>query len=120
MLAVLLQHDDPAALGEVSWLAGRDVVYWADIATRSLAELDALRAVFPQARSLLMDRDTFEQHRDRWEVDPAPHDRPLHRLDPAEQALYRDLTTGRYGTAPRLLQDRVRFGYATKALRALL
>lgn len=53
-------------VGRLPWLGGVDVVYWGDIDTHGFAILDRLRAWLPATRSVLMDRVTLLQHRDRW------------------------------------------------------
>ena len=50
-------------LSEVSWLHRREVHYWGDIDTYGFHILDRLRALFPAARSFLMDRETLLEHR---------------------------------------------------------
>ena len=49
-------------LSEVSWLHRREVHYWGDIDTYGFHILDRLRALFPAARSFLMDRETLLEH----------------------------------------------------------
>ena len=65
-----------------------DVRYWGDIDTHGFAILDRLRAWLPQARSVLMDRETLLAHRDRWVSEDRPARSTLTRLTPAERDLY--------------------------------
>ncbi len=60
-------------LSYVAWLGGREIHYWGDIDTHGFAMLDRLRARFPQAKSLLMDRETLIVHRNLWGREGAPH-----------------------------------------------
>lgn len=46
-------------LAGAPWLRAMMIYYWGDIDTRGFAILDQLRSRFPQACSLLMDRDTL-------------------------------------------------------------
>ena len=43
----------------LSWLNETQVVYWGDLDTEGFEILSSLRAVFPHARSFLMDPDTL-------------------------------------------------------------
>jgi len=97
------------ALAQARWLSGCELHYWGDIDTHGFAILDALRARFPHARSLLMDRETLFAHDMHWtdEPDPVHHDLP--RLNDAERALYDDLRHDRI--APRLRLEQERVGY---------
>ena len=106
-------------LGEVRWLADREIHYWGDIDTHGLAILDRLRAVFPQARSLLMDAATLVAHEPLWGREDAPHQGDLERLTEAERALYAGLCDNRFGDRVRLEQERIPFGWLQLALAGL-
>jgi hypothetical protein len=97
-------------------LPALDVAYWGDIDTHGFAILNRLRHHVPQARSILMDRPTLLAHRDQWVREPAPTTAALDLLDPAEQALYRDLVTAEFGAAIRLEQERISFAAIEQAL----
>jgi hypothetical protein len=107
-------------LAQVPWLKDRSLVYWGDIDTHGFAILDSLRAYFPSARSLLMDRETLLAHQPLWVDEPDPCDRDLPRLTAPEAALYEDLRTHRLGKRVRLEQERISFGYLERALAHLL
>jgi hypothetical protein len=108
-----------ATLARAHWLARCSLHYWGDIDTHGLAILDQLRSHFPQTRSLLMDEQTLDAHRDHWgeEADPVRHELP--RLDAAEQALFRRLLSNGQGPALRLEQERVGYEWLRSALRRL-
>jgi hypothetical protein len=53
-------------LAPLTWLADRDLLYWGDIDTHGFAIVNRLRAAFPAARSVLMDRATLMRHRSQW------------------------------------------------------
>jgi hypothetical protein len=93
--------------GSLPWLRETDVHYWGDLDTHGFAILDRLRAWLPEARSVLMGRDTLLAHRDRWVVEERPTRARLTRLDEAERALYDDLVTDRLGDRVRLEQERI-------------
>lgn len=106
-------------LESLAWLPALDVVYWGDIDTHGFAILNRLRHHVPHARSILMDRATLLAHRDQWVAEPTPTTAALNLLDPAEQALYRDLVTRELGPAVRLEQERISFAAIEQALAAL-
>ncbi len=106
-------------LSGAEWLKDRGIHYWGDIDTHGFVMLDWLRAMFPTARSLMMDRETLIAHRSLWVQETAPHDGPLARLTDAERALFEDLQFDRIGEKVRLEQERISFGHLRQALLAL-
>lgn len=94
-------------VGRLPWLANADVLYWGDIDTHGFAILDRLRAWLPQARSVLMDRQTLLAHRERWTTDDRPASSSLRRLTMNEQDLYADLVGDALGLKVRLEQERI-------------
>lgn len=115
-LAILGGGYAASALGAVPWLADRELVYWGDIDTHGFAILDRLRAVFPQVRSMLMDRSTLLANRPHWGREASPVNAVLPALTPAESALYADLVADAFGPAVRLEQERIRFSRVEQAL----
>lgn len=103
-------------LAQARWLDDKDIVYWGDIDTHGFAILDQLRAGFPSARSLMMDRETMLRHKAFWGKEDHPTDRDLLRLRPEEAVLYDDLRFNRLGTDVRLEQERIGFRWLGKAL----
>lgn len=93
--------------GSLPWLRAADVLYWGDLDTHGFAILNQLRAWLPQTRSLLMDRDTLLNHRDRWVRESSPTAADLSRLTTDEAALYADLVSDRFGDHIRLEQERI-------------
>lgn len=108
-------------LGRLPWLHRAELFYWGDLDTHGFAMLDRFRESFPHARSLLMDHPTLLAHRGAWTQEGADQrcDRRLERLTPEENALYEDLRADRLGAAVRLEQERIAFGWLTRALSAL-
>ncbi len=104
------------ALAQATWLGDKAIFYWGDIDTHGFAILDQLRSPFPQALSLLMDRDTLMAHRSLWVQEDTPVQRELTRLYPDEAALYDDLRRNRIGPALRLEQERISFAMVQAAL----
>lgn len=103
-------------VGRLPWLSDVPVHYWGDIDTHGFAILDRLRAWLPHTRSVLMDRETLLEHRDRWVSEPRPASSTLTRLSAPEHDLYVDLVTDRLGERVRLEQELVDWGWATREL----
>jgi hypothetical protein len=108
-VAVLGEGYAVSRLSSLTWLGERDLVYWGDLDTHGFVMLDRLRATFPAARSMLMDRATLLDHEAHWGYEATPVNVVLDRLTPEESALYRDLVENRYGEHLRLEQERLRF-----------
>ncbi len=103
-------------LAAARWLGSRTIVYWGDIDTHGFVILDRLRALIPQAVSLLMDRATLLAHRALWTFERAPTRADLHHLDRGERATYDDIRLDRFGTGVRLEQERIPYGRVRSAL----
>jgi hypothetical protein len=106
-------------LHSASWMSGTQINYWGDIDTHGFAILDRLRAGFPNARSLLMDRGTLMAHRSLWGYEAAPCRTALSRLNQDERALYDDLVHERLGEKVRLEQERVSFAFLESSLKGI-
>ncbi len=85
------------------WLADVDVVYWGDLDTHGLAILSEVRGAVPQARSILMDVATLDEHRDRVGVEPSSRTDELPNLRPREEELWERLRR----TGERLEQEHI-------------
>lgn len=106
-------------LANAEWIRECEIYYWGDIDTHGFAILNQLRARFPDAHSLLMDRETLMAHQSLWTREPSPERRDLARLTSAEGALYDDLRDNRLGAGVRLEQERIAFGGLRSALCCL-
>lgn len=107
------------ALAQCRWLRECEIHYWGDIDTHGFGILDQLRGQFPAARSLLMDTATLLAHRDFWGQEHKPLKAELHRLTPAEAALYQALRQDEYGQALRLEQEHIGYDWLARYLVAL-
>ena len=96
-------------LHPILWMKDRDIYYWGDIDTHGFAMLDRLRAAFPSACSLLMDRETLLAHRSLWVREDTPFRGALSRLAPNEHELFLQLINNNLGEAVRLEQERISF-----------
>jgi hypothetical protein len=103
-------------LAKLRWLATLDLTYWGDLDTHGFAILNRLRSRFPNARSILMDRETLLAHQSQWVTEKTPTKAALNLLTPAEQDLYQDLVGGTFGPAIRLEQERVSFASLERVL----
>jgi hypothetical protein len=104
-------------LAQVGWLRNIAIHYWGDIDTHGFAILDRMRSHFPEARSLMMDRETLLAHRSQWVCETSRHTGSVTRLTAAERELYRDLVEDRLGTCVRLEQERISFAWVKEMLR---
>ncbi|OQY18067.1 MAG: hypothetical protein B6I36_07835 [Desulfobacteraceae bacterium 4572_35.1] len=82
------------SLAQADWLRDAELYYWGDIDTHGFAILSQLRATFPQAISLLMDRHTLLEHRAHWVEEPQPETIDLQLFTRDECALYNDDSSG--------------------------
>ncbi|WP_293050517.1 Wadjet anti-phage system protein JetD domain-containing protein [Mycobacterium sp.] len=105
-------------VSRVSWLHEVPLYYWGDIDTHGFAILDRLRAGFPSAQSMLMDRATLLAHETQWDREPAPVNTDLVHLSADEAALYRDLVEDTFGAAVRLEQEHIAYPMLEAAVSA--
>lgn len=94
--------------------------YWGDIDTHGFCILDRLRASFPHAHSLLMDREVLLAHRALWVREQNCEMRTLDHLTGAERDLYEELRENRLGDSIRLEQERIGFVWLERALREIV
>ena len=107
-------------LARIPWLADKAIFYWGDLDTHGFAMLDAVRALFPGAQSLLMDRETLLAHRPLWVEEPDRCEKDLPRLTAAEREVYQELRSDRHGRQVRLEQERIAFGHLRRTLAQLV
>jgi hypothetical protein len=103
-------------LSQALWMRECDIHYWGDLDTHGFAMLDKLRAAFPAARSLLMDRETLLTHRALWGREVVPFRGALTRLKPDERELFDALTQNLFGQGIRLEQERISFRHVRKVI----
>jgi hypothetical protein len=107
-------------LGAIPWLRDKAIFYWGDLDTHGFAILDKLRAIFPDARSFLMDRETLLDHRAFWGKEPERYDKPLARLTAEESEGFDDLRLDRLGQHVRLEQERIGYAHLRRVLAELV
>lgn len=108
-----------STLQGLPWMRQKRLHYWGDIDTHGFAILNRCRHVFPDVRSLLMDRGTLLGHRSQWVTETTPTNVHLDRLTAEEGDLYRDLVEGSFGTSVRLEQERVNYQAILDAVERL-
>lgn len=106
-------------LAQAAWLHRCQVYYWGDIDTHGFAILDQLRARLPQARSLLMDRETLMAFEAHWGVEERQTQRDLPRLNADEAGLYDELRDNRLRPKLRLEQERIGYAWVERVLSGL-
>lgn len=106
-------------LASASWLQDKAIQYWGDIDTHGFAILNQMRGCFPDAESLLMDRQTLLDHQLLWGMEAQPEVANLTRLTPEECVLYDELRRNHWGERVRLEQERIGFDCFDRALRRL-
>jgi len=107
-------------LSSAHWMRECEIYYWGDLDTHGFAMLDQLRAAFPAAHSLLMDRETLFGHRPLWGHEAVPFRGVLTRLQPEERELFDALAQNQYGQGIRLEQERVAFSRVRQAIRDIV
>ncbi|MEX0599402.1 MAG: Wadjet anti-phage system protein JetD domain-containing protein, partial [Rhodothermales bacterium] len=99
-------------LRAVEWLRACDVLYWGDLDAHGFVMLSRLRAFLPEARSVMMDVETFECFREYAVSGPPVDEHAAPHLHPAERAVFRSLAQ----TNLRLEQERIPQAYVVKQL----
>ena len=89
----------------LQWLKGKEIFYWGDIDEHGFQILHQLRSYYPNAKSILMDKQTFEQFRDFAVDGPRSKSENLSFLDEAEAVLYKQLKM--LGVKNRLEQEKI-------------
>lgn len=105
-------------LKEAAWLRDKQIIYWGDIDVHGFQILSQLRSYFPQTRSLMMDRETFQACRDYCVTGPESFVTHLPNLTGEENDLFNHLLTLRERN--RLEQEKISHGYAIDKIRNAL
>lgn len=104
------------ALKDVHWLKNVPIFYFGDLDVHGLAILSALREQFKQAKSFLMDSETFEKW-ERFAIEDPTKNIPfvLPNLGDNERDLFERLVTNRL----RLEQERIPLRVINQAIQSL-
>ncbi len=96
-------------LKKVRWFDHLKLLYWGDIDVQGFEILSQFRTYFPQARSILMDKKTFDIYFEDDKGTPSNLSAKL-KLSDEEQLLYEILKTNNW----RLEQEKIPFDYVNK------
>lgn len=108
-------------LRSVEWLQDKHIYYWGDLDNHGFAILARLREFLPKTKSILMDRQTLDSHRDAWGTEPSPKlsGFPWEMLTGDEQEVFQYLQEAIPGQHLRLEQERIRFPWLIESLEKL-
>ncbi|AHW58999.1 hypothetical protein SAMN05444285_1664 [Draconibacterium orientale] len=96
-------------LKNVSWLEDKELLYWGDIDVQGFEILSQFRGYFPQTKSILMDRHTFDKFFENDNGTPSGISAQLNLTD-KEKQLYDILKLNNW----RLEQEKIPFDYVNK------
>lgn len=102
-------------LKDAVWLRDRQIIYWGDIDLHGFQILSQLRSYFPQTRSLMMDRETFEHFQNYCVTGPGSLVAKLPNLTHEENELFNHLLT--LPQRNRLEQEKISHQYAVNKIR---
>ncbi len=105
-------------LKNAGWLTSKNIVYWGDIDEHGFQILHQIRSYYPQTRSIMMNRQTFEDFQDFAVTGERNKAETLHGLNDDEAALYKFLKTLQTGN--RLEQEKIPQSYADQELHKIL
>lgn len=108
-------------LGQLPWAHDRPVLYWGDVDTYGFSILAQARKILGNVRSMMMDLETLERHRDRVVDEHQQATNVDHALlTTQELEAYLGLLKDTWWTRKRLEQERLDWSYAlTKISDAL-
>jgi hypothetical protein len=96
-------------LKNVDWFTNLDLLYWGDIDVQGFEILSQFRSYFPQAKSVLMDKVTFERFFEN-DLGKSTNITSQLNLSESEQKLYHMLKTNNW----RLEQEKIPLDYVNK------
>ena len=99
-------------LKNVRWFDNLELLYWGDIDVQGFEILSQFRSYFPQTKSILMDKQTFDKFFENDKGTPTNISTKLNLTD-EEQQLYDILKTNNW----RLEQEKIPFEYVNEYFR---
>lgn len=112
VIAVFGQGNAVLSIKNTTWLSEKEILYWGDIDVQGFEILSRLREHFAHIKSVLMDKETFDQFFENDKGTPTSISTKLN-LTEGEQELYDILKTNNW----RLEQEKVPFDYVNKNLK---
>lgn len=104
-------------LSTIGWLRTKNIYYWGDIDEHGFQILHQLRSYFPEAKSVMMDVETFEHFSEFTVVGPRNRSEQLSFLDTNERLLFNRL---KLMEKNRLEQEKISQLYADEYLRGII
>jgi hypothetical protein len=101
-------------LANIDWLKNKEIYYWGDIDTAGFHILSQLRSYYSHAKSIMMDKLTFNKFYDKGEGKPIPTVE-LKGLKPDEFSLYSIIREGNL----RLEQEKIPQEYVVRTIENL-
>jgi len=105
-------------LKDAAWLIDKRILYWGDIDVHGFQILSQLRSYFPQARSLMMNAETFETFRNHCVTGAETDVTQLQHLTTEEHELFSRLLSLREKN--RLEQEKISHPYAVRKIQQML
>ena len=111
MLPPVISH-----LKNIDWLTAMRIFYWGDLDVHGFHILHQMRSYYPQTKSILMDRQTF----DAFSFGIVPGERSYNKnassLTSEEREMFEFLRSGNL----RLEQEKIGQAYADKVIREMV
>ncbi|OQY35714.1 MAG: hypothetical protein B6241_00555 [Spirochaetaceae bacterium 4572_59] len=107
------------AMEGAAWINKKELYYWGDLDSHGFAILAQFREKYPHARSVLMDRECFLNHKAHWGREDKPAPSVAKALTSDEAQLMKDLIDNRYGEKLRLEQEFIPYEYVIDKLKLL-
>jgi len=106
-------------LGQLPWVKELPVLYWGDVDTYGFSILAQARKTLGNVRSMMMDLETLEKHRDRLVDERQQATNVNHSLlTTQELEIYQGLLGTTWWTQKRLEQERLDWSYALARISA--
>ena len=106
-------------LANASWMSDKNIFYWGDIDTHGFAILSQFRKNFPNAISIMMDKETLLSNISLCSEEQKPNRGEIMRLTEEEKDLCTALLANRYGENLRLEQERINFKTVKEVMRRI-
>lgn len=103
------------SLKNIDWLKNCEIYYWGDLDAQGFEILSGLRFYYPQTKSLMMDRATFETYYEN-DLENTSKSKTLINLTEPEQQMYQLLSTNKW----RLEQEKIPMDYTLSQFKNII
>ena len=103
------------SLKNIDWLKNCEIYYWGDLDAQGFEILSGLRFYYPQTKSLMMDRATFETYYEN-DLENTSKSKTLINLTEPEQQMYQLLSTNKW----RLEQEKIPLDYTLSQFKNII